>query len=44
MLAVPAGDKEKLNNGLKNIMGGMPVLETGNKSSNDIESIRTGNI
>ncbi|RDI15631.1 hypothetical protein [Comamonas sp. AG1104] len=42
MLAVPAGDKEKLNNGLKNIMGEMPVLETGNKSSNDISRYEQG--
>lgn len=42
MLAVPAGDKEKLNNGLKNIMGDMPVLEAGNKSSNDISRYEQG--
>lgn len=42
ILAVPAGDKEKLNNGLKNIMGDMPVLEAGNKSSNDISRYEQG--
>lgn len=42
MLAVPAGDKKRLNDGLQNIMGGMPVLESGNKSSNEISRYAQG--
>ena len=42
MLTVPAGDKEKLNNGLQNIMEGMPVLEPGKNSSNNISRYKQG--